>query len=181
MWGGLIVLALAYFCLRITRIGRSFSRSRHAKRLHPYGPTLRRSRSDAQPAAVASRIDSTATSHRRSINSAGMAGAGISTTTSPNGRRMTPRLRAASVTWCPIRRAGGKGSLESRLETSSIPTITPFCRTSPTKGNSRSTLSCGFNPTGVRVHVVEDASIVEQFERGQGGREPSGFPVYVWP
>jgi hypothetical protein len=35
MWGGLIVLALAYFSWRITRIGRSFLRSAHAKRRGP--------------------------------------------------------------------------------------------------------------------------------------------------
>ena len=55
------------------------------------------------PFAMTSRIDSMATSHRRSTSSPGIAGAGINTITSPNGRKITPRLRAANVTWWPIR------------------------------------------------------------------------------
>ena len=48
--------------------------------------------------AVASSIDSISTRHSLLTNSPGMAGAGISVTTSPIGRRIAPRLRAARVT-----------------------------------------------------------------------------------
>jgi hypothetical protein len=34
---------------------------------------------------------------------------GISTTTSPSGRTIAPRRRAASVTWCPMRARAGNG------------------------------------------------------------------------
>ena len=48
---------------------------------------------------VTSSMHSIAVSHRRVTRAGGMAGAGISTTTSPSGRMMTPRRRAARVTW----------------------------------------------------------------------------------
>lgn len=69
---------------------------------------------------------SNATSQSRLTRFNGIAGAGMSTTTSPKGRRITPRLRAASVTSCPSRNLASNGTIPSRSRTNSIPIISPF-------------------------------------------------------
>src|SRR5690606_11200442 len=71
---------------------------------------------------------------RRSISSSVMDRGGISTTTSPSGRRMTPWSRAAAQTRAPVASSGGSGRASSRSATSSTPTMRPRWRMSPTRG-----------------------------------------------
>src|SRR5438445_3770405 len=65
-----------------------------------------------------------------------LASGGMKTTTSPSGRVSIPSSRARMHTRCPVRSRHSKGSFVARSATSSIPTISPRWRTSPTCGSS---------------------------------------------
>ena len=61
-----------------------------------------------------------------------IANGGISTITSPSGRRITPCCRSRAHTSDPTRRRGSKRLRAAFCSTSSIPTMKPFWRMSPT-------------------------------------------------
>jgi hypothetical protein len=59
--------------------------------------------------AVASPIAAAVIATSRCSSASEIDNGGISTTTSPSGRTIAPRRRAASVTWCPMRARAGNG------------------------------------------------------------------------
>ncbi len=89
------------------RRGRSTARAgrrpRPARGLHG----ARRQAAWRRGFAVASSMAAAVISTSRRSSSASIASGGISTMTSPSGRMIAPRLRAASATWCPMRAAAG--------------------------------------------------------------------------
>ena len=91
-------------------------------------------RSSALIQAVARSMASEAIRQRDSSSSVVMHRGGMRISTSPRGRRMAPSLRASRITRCPMRLVTGKGSRFFLSATSSMPTMKPRWRTSPTWG-----------------------------------------------
>ncbi len=110
------------------------------------------------------------------MRSAGIAGAGINTTTSPSGRMITPRLRAANVTWCPMRRAAGNGGhrlpIANQLDADHRPLLPYVGDVGATLDGVKSSL----DPQGIG-DVVDYPAFVEKPQRGDAAAQATALPV----